>query len=132
MCFITLLHHFTIISENRFWIAIFAGHTIPFAYLIGPFLYFYTRNSLKGTTKMDRIDYIHYFPFIISLISIFPFYFVDFDSKLKLAQLFIDSPSNIIKINLSWLYPSYFNILLRPLFLLAYSITCLLLLTKFI
>jgi AraC-like DNA-binding protein len=67
------------------------------------------------------LDYLHFLPFIICLISILPYYFTSFDSKLKISQLLIDNPTNLIKVNLSWLYPSNINILLRPIFLLSYS-----------
>ena len=126
-----LLHHYTVISPSRFWIAILVGHTIPLAFLTGPFLFFYVRNSLRVSFQMSKIDYIHFLPFVISLISIFPYYFTDFDTKLKIAQLLIEKPSYIIKINLSWLYPSFINILLRPFFVFGYSIWSFILLYRY-
>jgi methylphosphotriester-DNA--protein-cysteine methyltransferase len=123
MCIIAILHHFTVIEPTVFWIAIFSGHSLPFAFLIGPFLYIYTRNALVGKIVYRPTDSLHYIPFLIVLISIFPYYFTPFDHKLKLAQLLFEDPNNkITKINLCWLYPSYWNILLRPLFLLAYTV----------
>ena len=123
MCIIAILHHYTVIEPNVFWIAIFSGHSLPFAFLIGPFLYFYTRNALAGKIIYRPTDSLHYIPFLIVLISIFPYYFATFDHKLKLAELLFEDPHNMItKINFSWLYPSYWNILLRPLFLLAYTV----------
>ena len=123
MCIIAILHHFTVIEPNVFWIAIFSGHSLPFAFLIGPFLYFYTRNALAGKIIYRPTDSLHYIPFLIVLISIFPYYFATFDHKLKLAELLFEDPHNMItKINFSWLYPSYWNILLRPAFLLTYTV----------
>lgn len=119
-----LLHYFTIISPNRFWIAIFVGNTIPIAFLTGPFLYFYTRNALRVSIRFSKLDYLHFLPFFISLISIFPYYFTDFDTKLKIAQLLIDNPPYLMKIDLSWLYPSSFNIIIRPFLLFGYLIAC--------
>lgn len=115
-------HNFTIFSPNRFWIAIIFGHIIPLFYLAGPFLFFYTRNALKNTTKLSQVDYLHFLPFIISLVSILPYYFVDFDSKLRIAQLIIEKPAYLLAINFSWLYPSKINLLLRPIIMSAYSI----------
>jgi methylphosphotriester-DNA--protein-cysteine methyltransferase len=123
MCIIAILHHFTVIEPSVLWIAIFSGHSLPFAFLIGPFLYFYTRNELAGKIIHRPTDSLHYIPFLFALISIFPYYFTPFDHKLKLAQLLFEDPNNMItKINFSWLYPSYWNILLRPLLLLAYTV----------
>lgn len=123
MSMVAILHHFTIVEPDVFWIAIISGHSLPFAFLIGPFLYFYTRNALAGKIIHHPTDGLHYIPFLIVLASIFPYYFTDFETKLKLAQLLVVNPNNMItKVNFSWLYPSYWNILIRPLFLMAYSV----------
>jgi AraC-like DNA-binding protein len=127
MCISAILHHFTILSPNRFWIAILLGHSIPIAFLTGPFLYFYTRNTLRVSIRFSKLDCLHLVPFIISLISIFPYYFIDFDIKLSNAQLVIDKPANILEINFSWLYPSFVNVIVRPFILFGYSTACLIL-----
>ena len=123
MSIIAILHHFSVIEPNVFWIAIISGHSVPFGFLIGPFLYFYTRNALAGKIIHRPTDGLHYISFLIVLISIFPYYFTPFDYKLKLAQMLVADANNMItKINFSWLYPSYWNILLRPVFLLTYTV----------
>ena len=122
MCTTSILHHFTVISPSRFWIAILMGHSIPLAFLTGPFLYLYTRNTLRISMRFSKWDYMHFLPFTITLISIFPYYFKEFDFKLRIAQLLIDDPNNILAVNLSWLYPSKINILVRPVFLLVYAL----------
>ena len=123
MSIIVILHHFSVIEPNVFWIAIISGHSLPFGFLIGPFLYFYTRNALAGKIIHRPTDGLHYISFLIVLISIFPYYFTPFDYKLKLAQMLVADANNMItKINFSWLYPSYWNILLRPVFLLTYTV----------
>jgi AraC-like DNA-binding protein len=81
--------------------------------------------------RFSKWDYLHFLPFAISLISIFPYYFKDFDFKLKIAQLLIDDPNNLLDVNLSWLYPSKINLLVRPLFLLAYAVWGLILVYRF-
>jgi AraC-like DNA-binding protein len=81
--------------------------------------------------RFSKWDYLHFLPFTISLISIFPYYFKDFDFKLKIAQLLIDDPNNLFYVNLSWLYPSKINLLLRPVFLLVYAVWALILAYRF-
>ncbi len=81
--------------------------------------------------RFSKLDYLHFLPFAISLISIFPYYFRDFDFKLRIAQLLIDDPNYILNVNLSWLYPSKINILIRPIFLLAYALWSLILAYRF-
>lgn len=132
MCLIGMLHHFTVNEPNRFWMAVFMGHIIPLTFLIGPFLYFYTRNTLTASFQLRKWDYLHFLPFAISLISLLPYFLTDFDTKLRLAQSLIDQPAAILKINISFLYPNYINIILRPIGLLFYSIVCLLLVFQFI
>ena len=123
MSLVAILHHFTVIEPNVFWITLISGHSLPFAFLTGPFLYFYTRNASTGKVVFLKNDFLHYIPFVLVLASVFPYYFTAFDSKLKLAQLLAQNPNSMItQINFSWLYPSYWNILARPLFLVAYSV----------
>jgi AraC-like DNA-binding protein len=122
MCVTSILHHFTVISPDRFWMAILIGHSVPLAFLTGPFLYFYTRNTLRISIRFSKLDYLHFLPFTISLISIFPYYFQDFDFKLGIAQSIIDNPNYILTVNLSWLYHSKMHIVLRPIFLLLYAL----------
>ncbi len=131
MCITSILHHFTVIAPNRFWIAIFVGHSIPLAFLTGPFLFLYTRNTLRISIRFNKWDYLHFLPFTITLISIFPYFFREFDFKLRIAQLLIEDPNYILNVNLSWLYPSKINILVRPVFLLAYALWGLLLSYRF-
>lgn len=108
-------------SANLFWIAILYGHTIPLYFLVGPFLFFYTRNGLTNTTKLLKSDCLHFLPFAISLISILPYYFIDFDTKLRTAQLIIENPGNLAKTNISWLYHSVTNTIIRGPIYLIYS-----------
>ena len=55
----------------------------------------------------------------------------DFDFKLRIAQLLMDDPNYILNVNLNWLYPSKINLLVRPLFLLAYAVWGLILAYRF-
>ncbi len=131
MCFVSILHYFIVISPNRFWVAIFVGHLMPFVFLTGPFLYFYTRNELRNSIKWSKLDYLHYLPFILTVISLLPYYFTDFDSKLRIAQIIIQKPFTILKIDIAWFYPSNMNYLLRPILILGYSMSSLILVYRF-
>lgn len=131
MCFVSILHYFIVISPNRFWVAIFVGHLMPFVFLTGPFLYFYTRNELRNSIKWSKLDYLHYLPFILTVISLLPYYFTDFDSKLRIAQIIIQKPFTILKLDIAWLYPSNMNYLLRPILILGYAMSNLILVYRF-
>lgn len=131
MCFVFILHYFIVISPNRFWVAIFVGHLMPLVFLTGPFLYFYTRNELRNSIRWSKLDYLHYLPFILTVISLLPYYFTDFDSKLQIAQIIIQKPFTILKLDTGWLYPSDMNYLLRPILILGYSMSSLILVYRF-
>lgn len=117
-----ILHYYSIFNDSHFGLAIMYGHFIPFYYLTGPMIYFYVRNTLTDNTDFKKFDYLHFLPAIISFISIFPYYFEDFDKKLAFAKLVFENPVAHKQINISWLYPSSYNILLRAIIVLFYII----------
>jgi len=98
---------------------------------VGPFLFFYTRNGLNNTYQLSKFDYLHFLPFAISLISILPYYFKDFDTKLRMAQLFIEKPDYLAKNNISWLYESITNTIVRGFAYFIYSLYNLIILLRF-
>jgi hypothetical protein len=62
MCITAILHYFTVISPDLFWMAVLVGHSIPLAFLTGPFLYLYTRNTLRISMRFSKWDYLHFLP----------------------------------------------------------------------
>ena len=115
ICIVAIDNYFIVVVPNRFFIALLRGDSMPIGFLIGPFFYFYIRNKFRNSHKINKKDYLHFLPFIICLISIFPYYFTSFDTKLRIAQLMIDKPILIKTFNDSWLYPSIINIILKPI-----------------
>lgn len=115
-----MLHYFFILDHSAWKLAIMYGHFMPLFYLAGPMLYFYIRGTLRDNSNLSRWDYLHFLPFIISLISIFPYYFVDFESKLKIAESIIKDPNFHRRINISWLYNNNYNLAVRHIFLFGY------------
>ncbi len=51
------------------------GVTVPFPFLHGPFLYLYVFYSFKDQKHIQKLDYLHFVPFLISYIYMLPFYF---------------------------------------------------------
>jgi len=51
------------------------GVTVPFPFLYGPFLYLYVLSSFKNQKHFQKLDYLHFVPFLISYIYMLPFYF---------------------------------------------------------
>ena len=126
-----LLHYFAVQANSPFALAITYGHFMPMYYLTGPLLFFYIRGTLKDSTKLNKWDWLHFIPFMIGLISIFPYYFESFDTKLEIATKVIHDTNYHKKINISWLYPNIYNLAIRPFVLFTYFIACSLLLYKY-
>jgi AraC-like DNA-binding protein len=106
---------------------------MPIAYLPGPMLFFYVRNELKGSIILKKTDLFHFIPFVICLISILPYCFLGFEYKLNMAKALAEDLSLIIiKNNISWLYPSYINFLVRPFILFGYALASLIMVKQFL
>ncbi|MCZ2479130.1 helix-turn-helix transcriptional regulator [Aquirufa nivalisilvae] len=117
-----LLHYFAFMGDNASLMAVFNYHITPTYYLFGPFLFFYVRGTLTDRNKLSRRDYFHFIPAVISFLSIVPFYFKNWDYKLIVARKIIDNPEVLKVWNEGVLYPSYFNVIGRPMFFMIYLI----------
>ncbi len=117
------LLHYSIFASNSPTMLIFMGvYSIPTYYLVGPFLYFYFRSTLLDNSKIYPIDYLHYLPFFIALINVFPSFLRPWSEALELANAILADPNYLKNLNLGWLYPSNFNMIGRPIVMLVYII----------
>lgn len=126
-----ILHHLIFFNSSGYKLAIINIHLIPVYYLAGPMLFFYIRSTLKDSTSLSYKDLLHFIPFVVSFIAILPYLPMDFAYKIKVAQMFIDTPDSIKSIKTNILYPNYINVIFRPIFLLTYSIGCLYFIWKY-
>lgn len=131
LCISAILHYFTILDNSPFYLAIVYGHFMPLLYLTGPMLYFYVRGTLKDNSKLSKWDFIHFLPCLIGLVSIFPYYFEDFDSKILIAENLIKNPNYHKIVNISWLYENSYNLLARTILLVGYLLASLFMLLQF-
>lgn len=51
------------------------GITAPFPFLYGPLLYIYVLYSIKNSSRLRKIDFLHFAPVILSYVYMLPFYF---------------------------------------------------------
>jgi len=118
-----LLVHFLRVNYYVYTIAILYGHSTPLLYLAGPFLLFYIRSILNEEVYIiKRRDWYHFVPFIISFISLVPYFFTSFNSKLDIANLIVHQSIDLKKIEISWLYPYSYNMFIRCFLLTIYAI----------
>jgi len=121
-----LVHFYSVIAKSAIGIVITYGHFMPLFFLPGPMLFFYIRSTLKDSvTKLKRNDLFHFVPFLIALTSIFPYYFWSLSAKYKVAGQIVDQIDRLKIINITWLYPNFINLVIRPFILLIYSVICL-------
>jgi AraC-like DNA-binding protein len=126
-----IFHHLVFFNESALKLAIINVQSLPLYYLPGPMIYFYVRSTLKDDHRLSKIDFLHFIPAIIGLVSVLPYIFQSFDYKLNIAQQFIDEPNRIKTIRTHWFYPNYINVLVRPIQLFGYSLVCLLFIWKY-
>ena len=109
-------------SNSVTGVSILFCHTAPLYHLSGPMLYFYTKGTIDDTWKFSNLDYWHFIPFLLGIINISPYYFVDFSQKIVYAEKLIADPNFHRSIDITLLYPNYIQSLARPFLILIYSI----------
>lgn len=51
------------------------GITVPLPFFYGPLLYLYIQYSIKGVQRLERRDYLHFLPILLTYLYMFRFYF---------------------------------------------------------
>lgn len=96
---------------------------LPLNFLIGPFIYFYFRFSIKNIIFEFRRDYKHLVPFLLFSINLVPFYLYSIPLKIKLYELYLYDIFSPFKIKLLVLgLSSYY--LLGEVQMLFYLVLC--------
>ncbi len=114
-----IAHWATVVSDSDNLRAIFTIHYFPIYLLNTPFLYFYVRAVLTDKIYITRWDYIHFLPFVIILINIFPYAIQPWSFKLNFAYKFHKEFSTIYQLKFPIVsFPVYF--ISRSLLSLAY------------
>lgn len=124
-------HYFITSKNSTLGLAIFFNHFAPLMFLIGPFVFFYVRNTLADCSGLHKNDWIHFVPTIIATIGSFPYLFLPFENKLQLANQIIHDLNtiNTIEVNLFYTFQQSFG--LRTLLVFVYLLYCFYLLWKY-
>lgn len=126
-----LTHYFADPSQSDFSLALFYGNLTPIWLLPGPLLYFYFRSVLYPNEAHWSIkDLLHFIPFVIQLINIFPYLISSFDYKLYVAHAIHENINSLQTLNINTFYTFKFSLLSRPVIMLAYLIWCTLLMIR--
>ena len=125
-----LLHYILFSLESNFLIAVFYKHFYPIFYMPGAMLYLYIKKQTHTEPAFKKIDLIHFVPFVVAFINIFPYYFISFEEKLLLANEII-LYSNFSKYgDFQILYPFTYSATIRLVLFFLYTFSSLIILVK--
>jgi len=115
-----LTHYFTIYANSPFWLAIFYNNFSPFWFLTGPLLLFYYRGTLTDNSKLRGSDIIHFIPFLVQLVGIFPYLLTPFSYKVGIAAQILNDLNLITQFKVNWITTPIVNFLGRPILVFLY------------
>jgi AraC-like DNA-binding protein len=115
-----LTHYFTIYANSPFWLAVFYNNFSPFWFLTGPLLLFYYRGTLTDNSRLKGTDIIHFIPFLVQLIGIFPYLLTPFSYKVDIAAQILNDLNLITQFKVNWITKPIVNFLGRPILVFLY------------
>jgi AraC-like DNA-binding protein len=115
-----LTNYFTIYANSPFWLAVFYNNFSPFWFLTGPLLLFYYRGTLTDNSRLKGTDIIHFIPFLVQLIGIFPYLLTPFSYKVDIAAQILNDLNLITQFKVNWITKPIVNFLGRPILVFLY------------
>lgn len=117
-----LLESFTFFYGTSLNVVAFStiSHDFIF-YLFSPLSFFYVRGVLRDNTKMDKKDWLHFLPFILSLAGSIPYFFSTWDFKLLVAQNLLSEQWDISQFDLNIFIPHKINQVLNVFVMYFYA-----------
>ena len=115
-----LTHYFTIYANSPFWLAVFYNNFSPFWFLTGPLLLFYYRGTLTDNSRLKGTDIIHFIPFLVQLIGIFPYLLTPFSYKIDIAAQILNDLNLVTQFKVNWITKPIVNFLGRPILVFLY------------
>jgi AraC-like DNA-binding protein len=115
-----LTHYFTLYANSPFWLAVFYNNFSPFWFLTGPLLLFYYRGTLTDNSRLKSTDIIHFIPFLVQLIGIFPYLLTPFSYKVDIAAQILNDLNLITQFKVNWITKPIVNFLGRPILVFLY------------
>lgn len=83
--------HFT---KNIFWEGVCFVHWLPLSYLLGPFLFYYVKTTLNDSNTLQKWDWLHLLPAILTIINCLPFTTLPFIEKQRIAHEIVNITEN--------------------------------------
>lgn len=127
-----MAHHFTTFEKSDFWLAIFFNHFSPLWVMAGPLIYLYVKSTLEDADRLPKYSWVHFFPSILYIISVGPYYVKPFSEKLELAKQIQANVEHLKMISPNLILTPEINFIIRPTLLFIYSLASLVLLIQFL
>lgn len=109
--------HFT---KDIYWEGISFVNWLPLSYLLGPLLFYYVKTTLADNNKLQKWDWLHLVPALLTIINCLPFTTLPFDQKAKIAHEIVNVTENY---SLNFLFVSFeFILFSRSAHLLIYAL----------
>jgi len=115
-----LTHYFTIYTYSPFWLAVFYNNFSPFWFLTGPLLLFYYRCTLTDNSRLKGTDIIHFIPFLVQLIGIFPYLLTPFSYKVGITSQILNDLNLLTQFKVNWITTPIVNFFARPILVFSY------------
>jgi len=77
---------------------IFFLHSSPFSLLLGPFLFFYVRNTLTDRNRLTKHDLIHFIPFVFVAFDLTDYYQLPLEEKRRIIEQISGNMSAIMSV----------------------------------
>jgi AraC-like DNA-binding protein len=137
-CLISLYSLFIYIlfySKSVILVSIVYINLTSVTYLIGPVIYWYTRSILKDNYRLRKIDFLHLLPAVIFFVTSLPYIFSPYQEKLNIAEELVRRIEFMGSYKPTVLYdllPAGVIFLSRTVLVLAYTVTCIWMLFRYI
>jgi hypothetical protein len=98
------------------------GNFSSIYFLIGPLLFFYLRSLKTGSTRLNRVDLLHFIPFALVFIDTIPYYLSDYSHKVQVVQQVFSNWTSMFSIRLGFVFNAAHLYVFRPLLLTFYTV----------
>lgn len=115
-------HSVLIEKAHPVLIALLFNNLSPFFFLPGAFLFFYVRGTLMDSARLKPIDLVHFIPFAIMVLNVFPYWITSLEHKLNIIDILMSDPQKVALLKLNWFVLPSVSLISRSLLIIFYTV----------
>lgn len=92
----------------------------PLFFVKAPLLFLFVRGIVMDKFYLKKTDWLHFIPFLVSVVSAFPFWMTSYDEKYRIATLVLRNYEAFRSFDFHSLYPPAWNNLVSAIQMLIY------------